>query len=201
MDSDWDVWVPIPTYAELKVNLALLKSERAEITKNRDAAADAFLFTSFANREKAISEGRNADQARVLMKQTRAIARMHEEDHEEELKIVEKLTAQTHTDMWDHKSMAEQGRPSSGKRLRHFLSACGSFPSWYAARWAYEHLPVDVLAERRARALERWRKGAYLLGLLTFWKRVTSAPNSKAARAALDRVAAHQAKRARVHEE
>ena len=116
------------------------------------------------------------------------------EAHELEKNRLMKLTEATREEMWDHMYMAERGHPCTAKRKRHFHAMCDFQPRAYARKWVYFHLPSDVRAERRARALERWRKAAYLLGVLTFWKHATNKEGSKAARAALERVS----KRARV---
>ena len=49
-----------------------------------------------------------------------------------------------------------------------------------------------AVAARRARVLERWRKAAWVVGLLVFWRgRATYGPESKACRASHERFAEH----------
>ena len=100
-------------------------------------------------------------------------------------------------DMWDHQSLARGCLPLSSKRKEYSLAICGMSRQafdrgrWLAfdrERWVRDHLPADIRAQQRACALERWRKAAYLLGVLTFWRRVTNAAGSKASCAALARV-------------
>ena len=186
-------WVPIPPYAELQVRIKILQAEHMFVCKQYYWANDEFV-NNIRIADEAIQQKCDPKQAKATKYKANAVLCKHMEAHELEKGRLEKLTYATREDMWDHNYMAERGHPSSLKRRRHFHAMCDPMPLAYTRKWVYEHLPSDVRAERRARALERWRKAAYLLSVLAFWKHETNKDGSKAARAALERVS----KRARV---
>ena len=189
----YDDWVPIPPYAELKARVAIFEAEHMEVCKWVYWAQEE-ISNNYRIAHHAIQQGCDKDQIAGVRIRANTALLDHAKAHEAEKERLEKLTGEARQDMWDHVEMAERGRPSSAKRRRHFHAMCDPMPIAYTRKWVYEHLPSDVRAERRARALERWRKAAYLLGVLAFWKHATNKDGSKAARAALERVA----KRARV---
>lgn len=189
----YDDWVPIPPYAELKARVAIFEAEHMEVCKWGYWAQEE-ISNNYKTSFEAIKEGCNKDQVLAVRMQSNALLNAHVEAHEAEKERLKALTGEARQDMWDHVDMAERGRPSSAKRRRHFHAMCDPMSLVYKRKWVYEHLPSDVRAERRARALERWRKAAYLLSVLAFWKHATNKDGSKAARAALERVS----KRARV---
>lgn len=191
--ATYDDWVPIPPYAELAVRIKIFQAEHMFVCKQHYWANDEFV-NNIRIADEAIRQQCDPKQVKAIKYKANAVLNKHMTAHEHEKEQLEKLTCATREDMWDHNYMAERGRPSSAKRRRHFHAMCDPMPRAYARKWVYEHLPSDVRAERRARALERWRKAAYLLGVLAFWKHATNKEGSKAARAALERVS----KRARV---
>lgn len=180
--------MPIPPYTELKVNLVLLKAERDTVAALRDQSKD----DSDYHRDKMTG----ADLVLTRHANKRA-ADYHMKQQQDELEDLETLIHSTHDDMWDHQSLARGCLPLSSKRKEYSLAICGMSRQafdrgrWLAfdrERWVRDHLPADIRAQQRACALERWRKAAYLLGVLTFWRRVTNAAGSKASCAALARV-------------
>ncbi len=183
----YDDWVPIPPYAELELRVKLFQAEHMFVCKQYYWANDEFV-NNIRIADEAIKQRCDEKQVKAIKYKANAVLSKHMEAHELEKDRLEQLTFNTREDMWDHKFMAEQGHPSSAARKRHCHAMCDFQSPEYARKWVYEHLPSDVRAERRARALERWRKAAYLLGVLAFWKHVTNKEGSKAAIAALDRV-------------
>jgi len=182
-----DEWVPIPPYAELKARLASLQAEHVVICKQHIWASEE-LHETRQVAEQAVVQGRDREQVEALRSVARSRLFAHVKFYDDEKGQIENCMKAVREDMLDHDYMTHEGVPCSPKRMRHFRAMCDPFPVQYATQWAYEHLPSDVRAQRRARALERWRKGAYLLGILTFWTRVTFAPGGEGSRAALDRV-------------
>ena len=191
--ATYDDWVPIPPYAELQVRIKLLCAEHKFVDTQFYWANTEFV-DNIRIADEAIKQRCDPEQVKAIKYKANAVLSKHMEAHELEKKGIMKLIEATREEMWDHNLMATKGYPSTAKRRRHFHAMCDPMPIAYAQKWIYEHLPIDVRAERRARALERWRKAAYLLGVLTFWKHATNKEGSKAARAALERVS----KRARM---
>ena len=185
--ATYDDWVPIPPYAELKARVKIFQDEHMVVCKWEHWAWEAHA-NNCDSAEKALRLGCNSKQVAEIQLKANAELRKHVAAHELEKERLEKLTFAAREDMWDHNFMATRGYPSSGKRKRHFHAYCDFKSSAYRRKWVYEHLPSDVRVERRARALERWRKAAYLLSVLAFWKHVTNKEGSKAAIAALGRV-------------
>tara|TARA_B100000902_G_scaffold341789_1_gene345418 strand:+ start:272 stop:853 length:582 start_codon:yes stop_codon:yes gene_type:complete len=192
--ATYDDWVPIPPYEELKARVKIFQAEHTVVCKWEYWGWEAHA-NNCDNAEKALRQGCNPKQVAETQLMKNAVLRKHIEAHLVEKEQLEKLTFAAREDMWDHNYMAERGHPSSAKRKRHWRAHCEFQSAAYTRKWVYEHLPSDVRVQRRARALERWRKAAYLLGILAFWKHATNKDGSKAARAALERVS----KRARVH--
>ncbi len=192
--ATYDDWVPIPPYEELKARLAIFQAEHMVICKQHIWAGEEMC----ENRQiaaQAIAQGCDREQTEALQTAARRRLLAHMKFYDDEKEQMEYCMKAVREDMWDHDYMTHQGFPCSPKRMRHFRAMCDPFPVEYAKKWVYEHLPSDVRAQRRARALERWRKGAYLLGILTFWTRATFAPGGEGSRAALERVS----KRARTN--
>ena len=189
----YDDWVPIPPYEELKARVKIFEAEHTVVCKWEYWGWEAHA-KNLDSANEAIRQGCDSKQVTAIRMKANTELRKHIAAHEVEKERFVKLTGEARQDMWDHNFMAMRGYPSSGKRKRHFHAMCDPMPLAYTRKWVYEHLPSDVRAERRARALERWRKAAYLLGVLAFWKHATNKEGSKAARAALERVS----KRARV---
>ena len=185
----YDDWVPIPPYAELELRVKLFQAEHMFVCKQYYWASEEYT-NNIRIADEAIKQRCNKDQVNAARFKANAVLSKHMEAHEREKDRLEELTFATREDMWDHKFMAEQGHPSSAARKRQFHAMCDFQSPEYARKWVYEHLPSDVRAERRARALERWRKAVYLLSVLEFWKRVTNKPGSRAARAALEATSA-----------
>ena len=185
--ATYDEWVPIPPYAELKARLAIFEAEHMVICKQHIWASEE-MCENRRTAAQAIAQGCDRKQTEAL--KTAATRRLlaHMKFYDDEKEQMEYCMKVVREDMWDHDYMTHQGVPCSPKRMRHFRAMCDPFPVQYAKQWAYEHLPSDVRAQRRTRALERWRKGAYLLGILTFWTRATFAPGGEGSRAALERV-------------
>lgn len=184
--ATYDDWVPIPPMAELKVRVKLLDQEHVTINKHKLWIYEA-IYSNCDTADAAIAQGCDEEQVEEMKLRANKELRQHEENHDTELHHIEALTKAAREDMWDHDYMCNHGYPCSAKRKRHFRAMCDPFPRLYAKQWAYDHLPSDVRAERRARALERWRKGAYLLGILTFWTRITCEPGGRGSRAAIER--------------
>lgn len=168
-----DDWVPIPPLSELKTLAEIYHKEHEHACKQYSGATVMYTKNTRIGNE-AIRQGWDAKQVTALRAKANAVIAKHMEAHEAEKDRLDNLIRRTREDMRDHKHMVELGHPSSVKRARHFHAMCDPFPPEYAKKWVYEHLPSDVRAPRRARALERWRKAAYLVGVLGFWKHVTN---------------------------
>lgn len=174
MDADWRQeyvlgtgkvlrWIPIPSYAELEVRRRLLEPELE--------AAKTECFDSWDSQLDPYTQ-------RVV--------------EEEALRLA---LGNVFDDRMDHQSMAQGRIPISEKRW-HFLMHLGNhvqprYPDQAPLdrpRWIRAHLPPDLVEKVRAEARERWRKTAYLAGIVSFWSRVACAPGSRGARAALARL-------------
>ena len=164
-------WDPIEPYAELTVRLQVLRSERKAIS-NLMAAEEAML-----ERRAYATSNRFLDQAKLWR-------RLNEERN-----LLDEVSDKINQDLWDHHSVAKlEFIHLSRKRFAHMMQAIPHANGKERRRWLYARLPPDALAQRREQARERWRKAAYLLGILCFWRPVASGPGSKAARAARARL-------------
>lgn len=160
-------WDPIDPYAELTVRLQVLRPERKAISDLMDKLDQYRHNTS-----------------NCFLDQAKLWRRLNFERN-----IMDEVIGKTIQAMWDHRSVATlECRYLSRKRFAHMMRAIPHANDKERRRWLYARLPPDALAQRREQARERWRKAAYLLGILCFWRHVASAPGSKAARAALARL-------------
>lgn len=173
-------WTPIPSYAELKARCQILKSEsRAAEMLQQQYLRDIARFNWVQDQS---DEGRRTRRA--------------EQAQHREKEAIDTVIHSIHNDMWDHADMRKGRMPASGKRRAFCLQMCETFTvdfnavEWNRRKraWIRAHLPPDVVEEVRAAARERWRKAAYLLGIVSFWARVACAPGSRGARAAVARV-------------
>ena len=161
-------WDPIDPYAELRVRLQVLRPEHKAVLALRDR----------------FDEHRHST-SKFAMDQATVWRRLNEE-----MNFLDKILQCTCEDMWDHRSLSKlECRHLSRKRKAHMRQAIPHADEKERRSWLYARMPPDALAERREKARERWRKAAYLLGILCFWRHVASAPGSKASRAALARLA------------
>jgi hypothetical protein len=159
-------WDPIDSYAELTVRLQVLRPERISMCNLREKLDPNRYNTS-----------------NCFLDQARLWRRLNDDIHG-----MDAVIHRTNQDLWDHRSVAKLEPPKSRKRFSHMMQAIPWADEKERRRWLYARLPPDALAQRREQARERWRKAAYLLGILCFWRHVASVPGSKAARAALARL-------------
>ena len=161
-------WDPIDPYAELSVRLQVLRPERASICNLRDKL-----------------DQHRAFRADCFLDQARLWRRLNEEMND-----LDAILRKTCNEMWDHRCLSNLNcRGLSRQRFSHVLQAIPHADEKERRRWLYARMPPDALAKRLEKARERWRKAAYLLGILCFWRHVANAPGSKASRAALARLA------------
>ena len=173
-------WQPIPSYAELLVRRGVLESEQDAVRLLQyEYQVQISRFNWTQEHTDAARWTRRAEEAQLR-----------------ERMALDDVIHAIHCDMWDHTDMRNGRMPGSRKRRNFCLRVCDTFTvdanvgEWNRRRraWIRAHQPPDVVEELRAKARERWRKAAYLLGILSFWKRVGCAPGSLGARAAIARL-------------
>lgn len=173
-------WQPIPSYAELLVRRRVLESEQDAVKLlQHEYLVEISKFNWTQEHTDAARWTRRAEEAQLREKLA-----------------LDNVIHSIHNDMWDHADMRKGRMPASRKRRPFCLRVCETFTvdsnavGWNRRKraWIRAHQPPDLVEELRAQARERWRKAAYLLGILSFWARVGCAPGSRGARAAIARL-------------